>query len=60
MIDENGKQCGVVSIAEALDMANNADLDLVEIVPNSSPPVCKILNFGKLQNGKIRLFKITL
>ena len=58
LIDENGKQCGVVNIAKALDMALNADLDLVEIVPNSSPPVCKILNFGKYRYDRERQKKI--
>ena len=47
MIDENGKQCGIQLIQDALAKADNAELDLVEISPNSEPPVCKILNFGK-------------
>ena len=47
-----------MSIAKALDMANNADLDLVEIVPNSNPPVCKILNFGKYRYDQERQKKI--
>ncbi len=38
---------GVVTVAEALVMADAAGLDLVEISPNSTPPVCKILNYGK-------------
>lgn len=38
---------GVVSRNEALDMASDAGLDLVEIAPNADPPVCKILDFGK-------------
>ena len=48
----------MVNIAKALDMALNADLDLVEIVPNSSPPVCKILNFGKYKYDKERQKKL--
>ncbi|QEX20322.1 translation initiation factor IF-3 [Hypericibacter adhaerens] len=40
---------GVVSIREALLMAEDAGLDLVEISPNASPPVCKILDFGKFK-----------
>jgi len=40
---------GVVSINEALNLAVKAGLDLVEIVPNSVPPVCKILDFGKFK-----------
>ncbi|QEX14931.1 translation initiation factor IF-3 [Hypericibacter terrae] len=40
---------GVVSVREALIMAEEAGLDLVEISPNASPPVCKILDFGKFK-----------
>jgi translation initiation factor IF-3 len=47
LIDEKGEQVGVVSTYEALRMAQDAELDLVEIVPTSTPPVCKIMNFGK-------------
>ena len=52
MIDENGNQCGVVKIEKALEMANEASLDLVEIAANAKPPVCKILNFGKYRYDK--------
>ncbi len=47
LIDENGEQKGVVSTFDALRMAREAGLDLVEVSPNSSPPVCKILDYGK-------------
>jgi len=47
LIDEDGKQAGIVSISDALLRAENTGLDLVEISENSSPPVCKILDFGK-------------
>ena len=47
LIDENGENCGIVSTAKALKMAEDADLDLVVISPNQAPPVAKILNFGK-------------
>lgn len=40
---------GVVGIREALDLAEKAGLDLVEISPNAEPPVCKILDFGKFK-----------
>ena len=40
---------GIVNIREALDMAERAGLDLVEISPNAEPPVCKILDFGKFK-----------
>jgi translation initiation factor IF-3 len=47
LVDERGQMVGVVGRNEALTMAANAGLDLVEIAPNADPPVCKILDFGK-------------
>jgi translation initiation factor IF-3 len=47
LIDANGHNHGPTPIQAALDMAQAAGLDLVEIAPNSSPPVCKILDYGK-------------
>jgi len=47
LIDQDGKNHGVVGIEKALTMAVEAGLDLVEVSPDSSPPVCKILDFGK-------------
>jgi translation initiation factor IF-3 len=47
LIDEEGEQVGIITRAEALQRADNAGLDLVEVSPNSDPPVCKIMNFGK-------------
>jgi len=47
LIDEKGEQVGIVSIEEALDAAAGAGLDLVEIVPNAEPPVCRIMDYGK-------------
>lgn len=49
LIDENGEQVGVVSTKDALIKALAAGLDLVEIAPNAVPPVCKIIDFGKLR-----------
>jgi translation initiation factor IF-3 len=49
LIDADGSNVGVVTINEALTRAEAAGLDLVEIVPNSEPPVCKILDFGKFK-----------
>lgn len=49
LVDERGNMVGVVGRNEALDMAANAGLDLVEIAPNADPPVCKILDFGKFK-----------
>ncbi|MBW7836794.1 MAG: translation initiation factor IF-3 [Sphingomonadales bacterium] len=47
LIDQDGENHGVVGIEKALTMATEVGLDLVEISPDSSPPVCKILDFGK-------------
>ena len=47
MIDENGDMRGVMDIREALAIAEEANLDLVNVSPNAEPPVCKILDFGK-------------
>lgn len=49
LIDDEGQNHGVVSIDEALDMAEERGLDLVEIAPNSDPPVCKILDYGRFK-----------
>lgn len=46
-IDENGKMIGELSLAEALKQAKMRGLDLVEIVPNQKPPICKIMDYGK-------------
>jgi len=47
LIDKDGEQAGIVSINQALEMAEQAGLDLVEVAPNSKPPVCRVMNFGK-------------
>jgi len=49
LIDENGENVGVVRPEQGLSMAEEAGLDLVEISPNASPPVCKIMDFGKFK-----------
>jgi translation initiation factor IF-3 len=49
LIDAEGHNRGVAPIEEALQLAEEAGLDLVEIVPNATPPVCKILDFGKFR-----------
>ena len=49
LVDEQGRMVGVVGRSEALAMAAEAGLDLVEIAPNADPPVCKILDFGKFK-----------
>ena len=47
LIDENGENKGVVNIKEALLLADEAGLDLIEISPQAVPPVCKIMDYGK-------------
>ena len=49
LIGAEGENLGVVSPERALDLAVQADLDLVEISPNATPPVCKIMDFGKFK-----------
>jgi translation initiation factor IF-3 len=49
LVDAHGQMVGVVGRNEALDMAADAGLDLVEIAPNADPPVCKILDYGKFK-----------
>lgn len=47
LISHDGKQIGIVPLEQALHMAGDADLDLVEIVPTEKPPVCRIMDYGK-------------
>ena len=54
LIGADGEQVGIVSLQEGITAAKEASLDLVEIVPNSEPPVCKILNYGKFRYDQTR------
>ena len=47
LIGETGEQLGVMSSTQALSIAEDAGLDLVKISPNATPPVCKVMNYGK-------------
>ena len=47
LIDQDGNQVGVVSLKEALQRAQEASLDLVNVAPNAKPPVCRIMDYGK-------------
>ena len=47
VIDENGEQLGVMSARQALQLAEERNLDLVKIAPQAKPPVCKIMDYGK-------------
>ena len=49
LIGDDGAQLGVMDIAKARELARNSDLDLVEVAPNSDPPVCRLLDYGKLR-----------
>ncbi len=49
LIGAEGENVGVVTPARAMDMADQAGLDLVEISPNANPPVCKIMDYGKFK-----------
>lgn len=58
LIDQDGKQIGIVAIEEALRRAEEAGLDLVEVAPDAQPPVCKIIDYKKFlyeQKRKQRL-----
>lgn len=57
LIDDKGDQKGIVPTIEALKMAKEQELDLVEVAPQANPPVCKILDYGKYrfeQEKKLR------
>ena len=47
VIDHTGNNIGVISTREALQLAHDAELDLVEVSPNANPPVCRVMDFGK-------------
>jgi len=47
LIDESGQQVGVITLREALDMAQERGFDLVEVAPNAVPPVCRLMDYGK-------------
>lgn len=57
LIDDQGEQKGVLAIQDALNMARELGLDLVEIAPQSVPPVCKILDYGKFKFEQEKKFK---
>ena len=60
LIGADGEQVGVVPVRQAQQIANDADLDLVEISPNADPPVCRVMDFGKFrfeQNKKLAAAK---
>ena len=51
LIGENGEQLGIMSAREAMQLAREAELDLVKIAPTAKPPVCKIIDYGKYRDN---------
>jgi translation initiation factor IF-3 len=49
LVGPNGEQVGIVRVEDALRLAQEADLDLVEVAPESRPPVCKLMDYGKFK-----------
>jgi translation initiation factor IF-3 len=49
LVGPKGEQIGIVSVSEALKLAAEADLDLVEVAPTARPPVCKLMDYGKFK-----------
>ncbi len=52
LVGPDGSQLGVVSIQNALDIANQHELDLVEVAPQASPPVCRVIDFSKFKHDQ--------
>jgi len=48
-VSDSGEQLGIVSLEEAMRLAEEQDVDLVEIAPTAKPPVCKLMDFGKFR-----------
>ncbi len=68
VIDQNNEQLGVISTVQALALAREAGVDLVEVAPNSNPPVCRLMNYGKMKyeqkkkdhKAKVKQHNVTL
>ena len=54
LISENGDQLGIMPTSRALQLAEEAGLDLVKIAPKAQPPVCKIIDYGKYRYEQTR------
>jgi translation initiation factor IF-3 len=54
LVDENGQQVGVIPTMQALEMARDRGLDLVEVAPNAIPPVCRLMDYGKYRYEQSR------
>lgn len=54
VLGESGEQLGVMSIEEAMKLAEEAEVDLVQIAPNAQPPVCRVIDYGKFKYEQTR------
>lgn len=54
VIGENGEQLGIMSVKDAMRLAEEAELDLVKIAPTAQPPVCRIVDYGKFKYEQLR------
>lgn len=54
MVNENGEQLGVMPVQQALQLARESGLDLVEVAATAKPPVCRVLNYGKYRYEQIK------
>ena len=54
LVGEDGEQLGIMSASDALQLAQERDLDLVKIAPRAKPPVCKIIDYGKFRYEQVR------
>jgi len=59
LISPEGEQLGVVPLKKALEMAEEAGLDLVEVAPDAHPPVCRIMDYGKFRYEKEKKIKLS-
>ena len=57
VLDEDKQQLGVMTLREALQLAQSKNLDLVEIAPNATPPVCRVVDYGKLMYEEAKSHK---
>jgi translation initiation factor IF-3 len=58
LIDEEGNQLGLMAPAEALELAREREMDLVEVAPLAKPPVCRIIDYGKFQYQHAKVSKV--
>ncbi|MGI8475860.1 MAG: translation initiation factor IF-3, partial [Thermomicrobiales bacterium] len=54
LIDDEGTQVGIIQTRDALEMARERGLDLVEVAPNAVPPVCRLMDYGKFRYEQSR------